>query len=96
MTEGAVETAPERASDGLEALAERPHRRRNPLSGEWVLVSPHRTARPWQGQLERPAVAEEVNLVAMLVHRGQIGNGDRPGAVHAACVDCRRGRRARC
>ena len=30
-----------------------PHRRRNLLSGEWVLVSPHRTKRPWQGQVER-------------------------------------------
>ncbi len=27
----------------------RPHRRRNPLTGEWVQVSPHRTQRPWQG-----------------------------------------------
>ena len=30
-----------------------PHRRRNPLTDEWVLVSPHRTRRPWQGQVER-------------------------------------------
>jgi UDPglucose--hexose-1-phosphate uridylyltransferase len=29
-----------------------PHRRLNRLTGEWVLVSPHRTARPWQGQIE--------------------------------------------
>ncbi len=28
------------------------HRRLNPLTDEWVLVSPHRTARPWQGQIE--------------------------------------------
>jgi len=32
---------------------EHPHRRRNLLTGEWVLVSPHRTKRPWQGQVEK-------------------------------------------
>jgi UDPglucose--hexose-1-phosphate uridylyltransferase len=30
-----------------------PHVRFNPLRGEWIQVSPHRTARPWQGQVER-------------------------------------------
>ena len=30
----------------------RPHRRFNPLTREWILVSPQRTQRPWQGQLE--------------------------------------------
>lgn len=34
-------------------LTEQPHRRLNPLTGEWVLVSPHRTQRPWQGQVEK-------------------------------------------
>ena len=29
-----------------------PHRRHNPLTGEWVLVSPHRVTRPWLGQME--------------------------------------------
>ena len=32
-----------------------PHRRFNPLTAEWVLVSPHRMERPWQGQMERAA-----------------------------------------
>jgi len=34
---------------------EHPHRRLNPLTGEYVLVSPHRNKRPWQGRQERPA-----------------------------------------
>jgi UDPglucose--hexose-1-phosphate uridylyltransferase len=39
-----------RSPDAL--LAQRPHRRRNPLTDEWVLVSPHRHQRPWQGAIE--------------------------------------------
>lgn len=36
------------------SLTDHPHRRYNPLTREWVLVSPHRTRRPWQGQVEPP------------------------------------------
>ena len=35
-------------------FTEQPHRRFNPLLDEWVLVSPHRAKRPWQGQQEKP------------------------------------------
>src|SRR5258706_498887 len=35
-------------------LDEHPHRRFNPLTREWILESPHRAKRPWQGQVEPP------------------------------------------
>lgn len=39
------------------SLADHPHRRRNLLTGEWLLVSPHRAKRPWQGEAAPPAAA---------------------------------------
>src|SRR5579885_2109394 len=39
-------------------LTDQSHRRQNILTGEWVLVSPHRTQRPWLGQVERPPQPE--------------------------------------
>ena len=40
-------------------LSQTPHRRFNPLTREWVLVSPHREKRPWQGKVEAAASERE-------------------------------------
>lgn len=40
-------------------LNEDPHRRLNPLTNEWVLVSPHRATRPWQGEVAKLQTAPE-------------------------------------
>jgi len=41
-------------------LTNDPHRRFNPLTGEWIQVSPHRAKRPWQGKEEKSPEPEKV------------------------------------
>ncbi|MEL6832998.1 MAG: UDP-glucose--hexose-1-phosphate uridylyltransferase [Bacteroidota bacterium] len=43
------------------SLTSSPHRRYNILTGEWVLVSPHRNKRPWQGKTETPVAKPKVS-----------------------------------
>jgi UDPglucose--hexose-1-phosphate uridylyltransferase len=46
----------------LSKIREVPHQRLNPLTGDWVLVSPHRSQRPWQGQTEREPEERELRF----------------------------------
>lgn len=60
------------------------HRRYNPLLDEWVLVSPHRTKRPWQGQIETPPAEARIQydptcyLCPRNARMGGVDNPDYP------------------
>lgn len=60
-------------------MFETPHRRVNALTGEAVLVSPHRTQRPWQGRTEEPASATrpQYDPQCYLCPGNTRANGDR-------------------
>ncbi|MFH0882481.1 MAG: UDP-glucose--hexose-1-phosphate uridylyltransferase [bacterium] len=70
--------------DGLYS-SDKPHRRFNILTGEWVLVSPHRSRRPWLGQTESlpaedlPAHNPECYLCPGGTRAGGIKNPDYTG-----------------
>jgi UDPglucose--hexose-1-phosphate uridylyltransferase len=45
----------------MKELQELSHKRLNILTNEWVLVSPHRTKRPWQGKQEKSSLKDTIS-----------------------------------
>jgi len=72
----------------MAALGGRPHRRYDLLRDEWILVSPHRTQRPWQGQVEDRSseVRAEYDPSCYLCPGNVRANGERNPVYHTTFV----------
>ncbi len=71
-------------------LTEQSQRRYNPLTREWVLVSPHRAKRPWQGQVETTSAAQppQYDLSCYLCPGNGRANGEHnPAYPHTYAFD---------
>jgi UDPglucose--hexose-1-phosphate uridylyltransferase len=69
-------------------LSNHPHRRLNALTGDWVLVSPHRNERPWRGQIEAAPVSliPTYDATCYMCPRNERANGVRNPAYTSTFV----------
>ncbi|MGB3076815.1 MAG: UDP-glucose--hexose-1-phosphate uridylyltransferase [Chitinophagales bacterium] len=63
-----------------------PHRRKNILTGEWLLISPQRTNRPWQGKVEAAAIENRASYDATCyLCPGNKRAGDKTNPDYKSC-----------
>jgi len=59
-------------------LNTQPHRRCNIITGEWGMVSPHGTKRPWQEEYRALGSLQEINHMQIFVNKGAITGCSNP------------------